>query len=241
MIKTHKVSHRIFYSQGFTLIELLTVIAIIGILAGILIPSLGSVRERARETSKLSNYRQLHIANTMYASDNDGFSVMSKDNRNPEYSTSKYPKDAEGKAHWQWFLAPYVGVPHNDVNVAREAEIFINPYYEGYDSNFLTRTGMGINNKIRLPEQNTINAYYGTGAKTPDSQKPTLLSAVTFPEYRIFIGDTTQTWKIDNVGVINTTQHDGKGMFVLFDGSVVFYDQAEAELAFSDPIMLRGR
>jgi len=244
MIKTHNTPSRISCSRGFTLIELLTVIAIIGILAAILIPSMRNVRERARETLKLSNYRQMHIANTMYASDNDGFSVMSKDNRNPEYSTSSYPDGAEGKPHWQWFLAPYLGVPDaaiNDVNVARAAEIFINPYYEGYDSNFLAQTGMGINTMMRLPEQDTINAYWGTGANTSPKQKPTLLSAVTFPEYRIFIGDTTQTWKIDTVGVINTTQHDGKGMFVLFDGSVVFYDQAEAELAFSDPFKLRGR
>ena len=241
MIKTHNTPSRISYSQGFTLIELLTVIAIIAILAAILIPSISSVRERARETSKLSNYRQMYIANTMYASDNDGFSVISKDNRDPEYRTTPYPEDASGKPHWQSMLAPYLGFSLEDINDVREQEFFINPYFEDYDSNKLAQTGIGINNKLRLPEQNTINAYFGNGAQVNENQKPTLLSAVTFPEYRIFIGDTTQTWKIDKVGIINTTQHDGKGMFVLFDGSVVFYDQAEAELAFSDPIMLRGR
>ena len=241
MIKTHNTPSRISYSQGFTLIELLTVIAIIGILASILIPSMRSVRERARETSKLSNYRQMYIANTMYASDNDGFSVISKDNRDPEYRTTPYPEDASGKPHWQSMLAPYLGFSLEDINDVREQEFFINPYFEDYDPNKLAQTGIGINNKLRLPEQNTINAYYGTGAQVNGNQKPTLLSAVTFPEYRIFIGDTTQTWKIDKVAFINTTQHDGKGMFVLFDGSVVFYDQAEAELAFSDPFKLRGR
>jgi hypothetical protein len=30
-------------------------------------------------------------------------------------------------------------------------------------------------------------------------------------------------------------------MFVLFDGSVVFYDQEEAELSLDDPFKLRGR
>ena len=241
MIKTHNTPSRISYSQGFTLIELLTVIAIIGILASILIPSMRSVRERARETSKLSNYRQMYIANTMYASDNDGFSVISKDNRDPEYRTTPYPEDASGKPHWQSMLAPYLGFSLEDINDVREQEFFINPYFEDYDSNKLAQTGIGINNKLRLPEQNTINSYFGNGATISEIYKPTLLSAVTFPEYRIFIGDTTQTWKIDTVGVINTTQHDGKGMFVLFDGSVVFYDQAEAELAFSDPFKLRGR
>jgi len=58
--------------RGFTLIELLVVIAIIAILAAILFPVFAQAREKARQTSCLSNLRQLSSAMVMYAEDCDG-------------------------------------------------------------------------------------------------------------------------------------------------------------------------
>jgi prepilin-type N-terminal cleavage/methylation domain-containing protein/prepilin-type processing-associated H-X9-DG protein len=57
--------------RGFTLIELLVVIAIIAILAAILFPVFAQAREKARETSCLSNLRQISTATTLYIQDND--------------------------------------------------------------------------------------------------------------------------------------------------------------------------
>ncbi len=58
--------------KGFTLIELLVVIAIIAVLMGILMPALQSAREQGQRASCLGNMRQLGLAWTMYADENDG-------------------------------------------------------------------------------------------------------------------------------------------------------------------------
>ena len=58
-------------TKGFTLIELLVVIAIIAILAAILFPVFAKAREKARQSSCMSNLRQLSTACLAYAQDFD--------------------------------------------------------------------------------------------------------------------------------------------------------------------------
>ena len=55
--------------MGLTLIELLTVISIISVLAGLLLPALASAKERAQGTTCLNNLRQMGIGMELYRQD----------------------------------------------------------------------------------------------------------------------------------------------------------------------------
>ncbi len=82
-------------SLAFTLVELLVVVAILGVLAGLLMPTISKILISAKQSASSSNMRQIGLAMTSYAADNN-LTL-------PETSHTA----AIGKS-WVYVLAPYL-------------------------------------------------------------------------------------------------------------------------------------
>jgi prepilin-type N-terminal cleavage/methylation domain-containing protein/prepilin-type processing-associated H-X9-DG protein len=88
--------------RGFTLIELLVVIAIIAILAAILFPVFARAREKARQSSCLSNMKQIALGQLMYAQDYDEVTVR----WNGYWASGEY--DPPRFQFWYEYIQPYI-------------------------------------------------------------------------------------------------------------------------------------
>lgn len=94
--------------RGFTLIELLVVIAIIAILAAILFPVFATARERARQTSCLSNVKQLGLGMMQYVQDYDGIYPTSMGRPGENYGCAEPNSCWVEYGGWANYLTPYV-------------------------------------------------------------------------------------------------------------------------------------
>jgi prepilin-type N-terminal cleavage/methylation domain-containing protein len=100
--------------RAFTLIELLVVIAIIAILAAILFPVFAQAKRAAKDTSALSNMKQINLGAQMYAADND-------DNVIP------WEHNADPWTGWPILMDPYTKNVDIMFDPARQRQVTINP------------------------------------------------------------------------------------------------------------------
>ncbi len=193
--------------RGFTLIELLVVIAIIAILAAILFPVFARAREKARQTSCLSNVKQIMLGVLMYAQDYDEtFLVASHwtaaDNTLPSTTTT----------YWYEALGPYV----------KSSQIFVCPSQRVGNPD-AGRPGYGWNYQ---------EFGYQSGAGVLGSHYSTPLSEIDSPAETIVIGDCEDVAARGNSGIrylykrhatYLPVRHNGGGNMGLCDGHAKWY------------------
>jgi len=132
--------------KGFTLIELLVVIAIIAILAAILFPVFAQAREKARQTSCLSNNKQFGLGLLMYLQDYDetnaigaahgptlgwmwNYNLPVPYNYDGTYTAGSDKYEA-AKVHWGNTIYPYT--KNNQIMACPSSPAILRPGYEGH-------------------------------------------------------------------------------------------------------------
>jgi prepilin-type N-terminal cleavage/methylation domain-containing protein len=155
--------------RGLTLIELLTVIAIIGILAAIIIPVVGRVRQTARDTQNLSNLRQISVALTLHANEN-----------RQQFPFGFDGTLAAGSRTWNTQIAPYVGP-----RFAERNELFISPNASvPVTDRFLTTYAL----HPAITQQRLANGSLGLSGLGPFR-----LNQIPRPSQIILVADASQT------------------------------------------------
>lgn len=158
--------------RGFTLIELLVVIAIIAILAAVLFPVFAKVREKARQTSCISNEKQIGLAITQYVQDNDEL-----------YCFNNGP----GTTDWRTFISPYIksvdvwACPSNPSNNITNYDG--DGLWQSYGANAWPYSTL-FTNQV-MPSQNTVPFPTNTGGFSPTS-----LAGIQTPTSVILVGET---------------------------------------------------
>ncbi len=218
------MSHKqCFQFRAFTLIELLVVVAVISVLAAILLPMFASVRENGRRTTCLSNMKQIEIAMTAYAQDNEGV----------------FPPDIKIGTDWAGAVLPYAPAKE----VFRCPSIQVPPSFDiqilGVPADLAK--GYAINNSLYDASINNVNvaiseahvqfpastvalgefAYRSSsGPASSNFYYPIELTGPDDGSYALPPGDSF-------VGPPGGLRHNGGCNYVFVDGHVHWYTPAQ--------------
>ncbi len=219
--------------REFTLIELLTVIAIIAILAGMMLPAIGRARVTAKQTECLNNMSQLGKAEAMFAVDH-------KQRITPSNALGE-SADPQKYYTYPACLYTYLGkeksafvCPDDDIEASGVTFYNDGSTFELKRISFLPNTN-GVHNygvgafsacrslsSIESPSQKASLAETKTG-----DGDPAIGSNGTYKD-----GDNWKaaTYKNEGAGLFNLKAHgDGRSNFLYMDGHAETLDSLEAK------------
>lgn len=199
-------------TRGFTLIELLTVIAIIGILAAIIIPTVGAVRENARMTRCMSNLRQSTVAFLALVNENHGSYAGRSGGADPTFREWTIELEEKG----------FVGIKKSGNNL-NAVDIYFCPLW-------MPEAGINTNNKWQTFG---LNMMVGANAKRIMGGNPTITNEL----YRINYNSVATSSRFPLMAD-SYTSGNGEQIFRLRDniasGGVHLRHKDKAHVSFLD-------
>ena len=184
--------------NGFTLIELLIAIAIVAVIAAILFPVFGAVRERGRRTVCQSNLKQIAIAMQQYVQDNGGmYPPLPSDWGYAPYSYLKNtaafrcPDHAPNEIAEQFSLNPPVMLSANSIVLGIAAPVdytYNTPRFAVFTSPLSPKTVILGAHEASLATPSTI--WFNVDAGWSDSEGDHYVRPVSTSCGRSFIGRT---------------------------------------------------
>jgi len=213
---------------AFTLVELLAVIAIVGVLAGVIMALIGPVRTAAHKSSSTSNIRQIYQGLVLYDTENKKLPPLFSG-----LSTSVWERP-----FWNHRILPYMGVSMDPYNLS-------DPFYSkgGVMPDVFLDPG--------APQSNTLRGDYGVnyhltngpirGATYPSFSLRALVNPSRTPLIATahqYVGGQSEpvgAWFFNNTatpnGAINTPEvadrYNGMSIIAFADGHVTEMPRAE--------------
>lgn len=199
-------------ARAFTLIELLTVIAIIGVLAGILIPVVGMVRNKARASASVSNLRQIFLGLSLYADENRELYPKATDTVDWDLAETDPTKMA-----WTQQLRPY----------SADQSFFLTPrferegsaYFLGSRAAFVATGGQAPvqRPRVRFPSQFVLAGETNYPFGEPDYDKDDYTQNCLAPEAGTLFSDGTQAILFADGHVVRAKEYDAAKMTFRYD------------------------
>ncbi len=221
--------------RAFTLIELLVVVSIIAVLAAMLLPAIGMVRDAARAASCGSSLRQIGMAFAAYAEDEQGL-VARSDLDSP-------------RVNWVFYTAPYLEATKNENSVqssisSTRSVVRGCPAWRPGTVDYYN-TGYGMNFALLEPIKAPVTGYRYTNripSGTNESFREFTFSAIRNTSTRPLVGDSS-TWSfgMSNMGATPRPSRHGKRVqMVMCDGHVEGLETMPGDRVWrrcSDPTM----